>query len=102
MREDPFEALLKWGRRVPEPFGEWTPGRSFLAIRSRLNFTQEEVGLLAGITQSQVSRVEGDGDARISTWRRLYAAMGFELLLLPRGGRNRARDRGWGNDAPGP
>lgn len=33
--------------------------------------------------RAQISRFEGGADARLSTWQRLYAALGLELLLVP-------------------
>ena len=59
------------------------PEETFLYVRCRLRLKQDELAWKSGVAQSIVSRVEGGADARLSTWRRLYAAMGFELILLP-------------------
>jgi transcriptional regulator with XRE-family HTH domain len=60
-----------------------TPELVFESWRSRLNATQQELADKSGMVQTQVSRLERGFDARVSTWRRLYDAMGFDLFLLP-------------------
>lgn len=80
---DLFEEILKASGSLPKTWREWSPERRFEFLRCRLGFTQEELGIKAGLVQSQISRVEGGGDALLSTWTKLYAAMGFELVMLP-------------------
>lgn len=79
----PFEKLLAFVASMPEPWRSWAAHESLEHIRYRLRMTQNELAQKSGLTQSQVSRLEGGEDALVSSWRRLYAAMGFELVLLP-------------------
>ena len=80
---DLFEELLKAGAAVPAEWAGWPDERRFEFLRCRLQFTQGELAAKAGLAQSQVSRIEGGCDGLLSTWKKLYAAMGFELVLLP-------------------
>ena len=80
---DPFEALLRTAVAVPPEWRRRSPEGGFQYLRCRLRFTQDELAAKAGLTQSQVSRLEGGADALLGTWRRAYAAMGFEMTLLP-------------------
>ena len=73
--------LLEAGATLPKNWLEWPPDEGFEYLRCRLRFSQRELGLKSGLTQARVSRVEGGLDVRLSVWKRLYAAMGFELVL---------------------
>lgn len=86
MGPEPVELLLKAGGEAPVELRSWPPERMFQYLRCRLRFTQLELAQKAGLTQSQVSRVESGADCLLSTWTRAYAAMGFELRLLPTSG----------------
>lgn len=86
MGPEPVERLLKAGGEAPVELRSWPPERMFQYLRCRLRFTQLELAQKAGLTQSQVSRVESGADCLLSTWTRAYAAMGFELRLLPTSG----------------
>jgi len=83
MGPEPVELLLKSGGEAPGELRSWPPERMFQYLRCRLRFTQLELARKAGLTQSQVSRVESGADCLLSTWTKAYAAMGFELRLLP-------------------
>lgn len=77
------ELLLKSAGAAPLELRDWPPERMFQYLRCRLRFTQNELAQKAGLTQSQVSRIESGADCQLSTWTRAYAAMGFDLRLLP-------------------
>ena len=83
MGPEPVELLLKSGGEAPVELRSWPPERMFQYLRCRLRFTQLELARKAGLTQSRVSRVESGADCLLSTWTKVYAAMGFELHLLP-------------------
>lgn len=79
----PLDALRRFARRVPAPWRDDPPERWFEWIRCMLETTQEQIARRSGLDQSVVSRLEGGFDARLSSWRRAYAALGFDLVLLP-------------------
>lgn len=81
------ETLLKSAAAGPLELRDWPPERMFQYLRCRLRFTQGVLARKAGLTQSQVSRIESGADCLLSTWTRAYAAMGFKLHLLPASGR---------------
>ncbi|MBI2788048.1 MAG: helix-turn-helix transcriptional regulator [Elusimicrobia bacterium] len=83
MGPEPVELLLEAGETTPVELRSWPSERMFQYLRCRLRFTQLELAQKAGLTQSQVSRVESGADCLLSTWTKVYAAMGFELHLLP-------------------
>ena len=51
-------------------------------LRIRTGLTQAELAEDAGLGQAVVARLEGGGrDARVSTWRRVFSALGYRLDL---------------------
>lgn len=86
MGPEVLELVLKTADAGPLELRDWPPERMFQYLRCRLSFTQAELARKAGLTQSQISRVESGSDCLLSTWTRAYAAMGFELRLLPASG----------------
>jgi DNA-binding XRE family transcriptional regulator len=83
MEPELIELILKIREDAPPQLTEWPSHRTVQYFRSRLEFTQDEIARKAGLTQSQVSRVESGADCLLSTWTKVYAAMGFRLALLP-------------------
>ncbi len=77
------ELLLDWEKSGPKEFRQWPAAMMFQHMRCRLEFSQSELAQKAGLTQSQVSRIESGADCLLSTWTRAYSALGFELRLLP-------------------
>ncbi len=80
---DPLEALLALGRGLPAAWRDWPPHRCLEYLRCRFEFTQQELGEKSGVAQSLISRIEGGAPALLGTWVKLFAAMGFQLSLLP-------------------
>lgn len=78
-----LEQLIELGRIIPSVWRGWAPDEALEYLRCRLQFSQKELGQKAGLSAARVSLLEGGSDAKLSTWKRLYAAMGFELILLP-------------------
>ena len=74
---DKLEVLLGLGNSLPAEWRDWHPKRCLEYLRCRFEFTQ------AGLAQSLVSRIEGGAEALLSTWAKLFNAMGFDLVLLP-------------------
>lgn len=87
---DILQEVLDGGAGIPEVWKTWSAGRGLEFLRVRLGVTQDELARKSGVAQSGLSRIEGDEDALLSTWRKAYEAMGFTLLLLPVAGENAA------------
>jgi hypothetical protein len=64
-------------------WGGREPGAMLHGFRLLIGITQSRIARGSGLRQSDISRLEGGSDALLSTWRRAYSAMGFDLLLLP-------------------
>lgn len=77
--ELPLEAVPA----LPQEWIKNTSDYGFEQLRCRLDFSQAEIGAKTGMTQARISRIEGGADVRVSVWRKIYAAMGFDLVLLP-------------------
>ena len=61
-------------------FARWLslpPDHGLEVLRYRLKMSQVDLAAKAGLTQARYSKIEGGADALLSTWRRLYEAMGF-------------------------
>ena len=83
MGRDELEDLLKLGASLPAHWRNWPPERCLEYLRCRLEFTQAELATKAALVQSLVSRIEGGAPALLTTWTKLFKAMGFDLVLLP-------------------
>jgi hypothetical protein len=79
----PYERLEAFAAALPQLLRHWPEGRWFSQIRCVFRMSQERIGRLSGLHPSVVSRLEGSRDARLSTWRRAYDALGFDVILLP-------------------
>lgn len=81
---DPMDRLLAAGRSIPADGAAIEDERLLYFIRYRMNASQKELASIAGMSQSQISALENGDDALVSTWRRVYRALGFDgVLLLP-------------------
>ena len=69
MGRDELEDLLKLGASLPAHWRNWPPERCLEYLRCRLEFTQAELATKAA--------------ALLTTWTKLFKAMGFDLVLLP-------------------
>ena len=59
------------------------PGERLRALRLSLEISQRHLAESSGVDQSVVCRLERGADARWETWRRLFAALGFDVVLTP-------------------
>ena len=53
------------------------------AIRALTGISQKDLAARAGVTQKQVSLIEGGKDCCISTLRRLLNEMGYDMVAVP-------------------
>lgn len=78
-----LDRLLEASAALPAEFARLPRARALRWLRMRLGFKQTELAERSGVSQSQISRIEGGGDALMSTWAALFEAMGLELRLAP-------------------
>jgi len=71
------------GEAVPAQWRALTPGRALKLLRKRRRLTQDRLARLAGMRQAWVARVERGAETTLVTLARLYAALGYELVLIP-------------------
>lgn len=69
--------------QLPEGWEEWPISRCLRARRMLQGLSQKALSAKAGIPRSQIARVEGSCDTRLSTLRRLAKALGLNLILAP-------------------
>jgi transcriptional regulator with XRE-family HTH domain len=70
-----FEDVLRGN-----PSARWfdsKPGAQLRAARDYRGMSQRALAERSGIDQATISRLEAGCDARFSTWRRLFAVLGF-------------------------
>jgi DNA-binding XRE family transcriptional regulator len=78
-----LNATLIFTSRAPDKARK-NPAMYMRALRVELRMSQATLARLAGMTQAQIDRLEkGRVDARLGTWRRVFAAMFCELLAVP-------------------
>ena len=79
-----LNATLVFSSHAPEK-ARRGPEMYLRALRTELRMSQAVLARRAGMTQAQIDRLEkGRADARLGTWRRVYAALFCELLIVPR------------------
>lgn len=82
---DPVRDALAHGESTPETFASWSLGECLRRLRTRFGYTRGALVARAGVSASLVGRAEQGADVRVSTIRKLYAALGCRVVLLPAG-----------------
>lgn len=78
-----LNATLVFSSKAPEK-ARRSPATYMRALRVELRMSQATLARRAGMTQAQIDRLEkGRADARLETWRRVFAAMFCDLLVIP-------------------
>ncbi len=80
--DDPIELAATAVNRAG-PWTRWSLDRQLWYLRVSADLTQAELARRSGICQARLSRLEAGGDMKLSTLKRLFAALGWEVLLLP-------------------
>jgi hypothetical protein len=78
----PWEELLDHAEAAPDWWARLPPGEAFRRLRWKNEISQAALGRLAGVSQPQVARVEGLHDCLVSTLDRLYAALGYRMIII--------------------
>ena len=82
--ESTLDEVARALANVPPVWREATPGAQLSAVRRHLGVSGRHLAEVSGVAHSNISRMErGQADARLETWRKLFSALGFEVLLLP-------------------
>lgn len=81
--EDTLDDLSRALAGVPPSWREATPGAQLAAVRRHLRVSGRHLAEVSGVDQSTISRLERGADARLETWRKLFSALGCEVILLP-------------------
>jgi len=57
------------------------PGRQLRDLRLAREISQRHLAELSGVDQSLLSRLERGDGARLATWKSLFSALGYEIVL---------------------
>lgn len=77
------DEFLRLIEKAPEVW-RTRPAHFHLWLARKLaRLTQRQLAAISGIDQSFIARVERGRDVRLSTMRRLYAALGYRMLSVP-------------------
>lgn len=82
LAEDLDQACLA-AEAVPRSWAKAAPGDLLRVLRLSRDVSQRHLAEESGVRQSFISRLERGGDARWATWKRLFDALGFDVVLAP-------------------
>jgi len=82
---DPVREAIAYGESAPADFASWPPHECLRRLRIRFGLNRKQLAAKASVSASLVGRAEKGADIRLSTLRKLYAALGCRLLMLPAG-----------------
>jgi transcriptional regulator with XRE-family HTH domain len=68
---------------VPRSWARASPNQQLRALRLARHISQRQLADESGLHQSLVSRLERGGDVRWTTWSRLFAALGYDVVMAP-------------------
>jgi len=78
-----LDEALAAAARLPRDWTRLEPGYQLFYLRSALRISQRHLAEAAGLHHPVVARLEGGADARLSTWRRVFEALGYFAVLAP-------------------
>lgn len=61
----------------------WPLPRQVWYLRKRHDLSQAELARRSGVSQRRICRIEAGDDLKLSTLKALWAAMGYEPLVIP-------------------
>ena len=82
---DPVREALAYGESAPADFASWPIHECLRRLRIRFGLNRKQLAAKAGVSASLIGRAEKGADVRLSTLRKLYAALDCRLLALPAG-----------------
>ncbi len=82
---DPVRDAIAHGEAAPAAFASWPLPEFLMRLRIRFSLNRKQLAAKAGVSASLIGRAEKGADVRLSTLRKIYAAVGCRLLVLPTG-----------------
>ena len=82
---DPVREAIAHGEAAPAAFASWPLPEFLRRLRIRFGLKRKELAAKAGVSASLIGRAEKGADVRLSTLRKIYAAVGCRLLCVPAG-----------------
>lgn len=83
---NPTRDAFVFADSAPSEFASWPPHEFLRRLRLCFGLNRKQLAAQAGVSASLVGRAEKGADIRLSTLRKLYAALNCRLLTLPAGG----------------
>jgi transcriptional regulator with XRE-family HTH domain len=68
---------------IPKRWRDAPPGEQLGALRRSRRVSQRHLAEVSGVDQATISRLEAGADALLSTWLKLFSALGFDAVLTP-------------------
>lgn len=82
---DPVRDAIAHGEAAPAEFAAWPLPEMLRRLRIRFSLNRRELAAKAGVSASLIGRAEKGADVRISTIRKIFAAVGCRPLVVPAG-----------------
>jgi transcriptional regulator with XRE-family HTH domain len=82
---DPVRDAIAHGEAAPAAFASWPVPELLRRLRIRFSLNRKQLAAKADVSASLIGRAEKGADVRLSTLRKIYAAVGCRLLVLPAG-----------------
>ncbi len=82
---DPVRDAIAHGEAAPAEFAAWPLPTLLRRLRIRFHLSRKQLAAKAGVSASLVGRAEKGADVRVSTLRKIFAAVGCRPLVVPAG-----------------
>lgn len=83
---DPVRDAIAHGEAAPVAFASWPLPELLRRLRIRFNLNRKQLAAKAEVSASLIGRAEKGADLRLSTLRKIFAAVGCRALVIPAGG----------------
>lgn len=82
---DPVREAIAHGEAAPAESAAWPLPVLLRRLRIRFGLNRKQLAAKAGVSASLIGRAEMGADVRISTIRKIFAAVGCRPLVMPAG-----------------
>lgn len=83
LTEETIDAACNTASSLPTEWSRASPGEQLRALRLMRGISQRHLAEHSGVAQSVISRLEHGADAHWETWKELFAALGYEVVIAP-------------------